>query len=134
MLLYASNIGYQPFRDRYCTRFQVAKVTPDNPLNECIFVNATNILIKLCRKGDLKSLKYLIDMGVNLTDVDSHGRNSVVYACYNGNLDVMRLLLENGADVNTCCSSIIPASHGSFEYDDGLPFCYENEVDNDYPK
>ena len=91
-----------------------------------ISVDAASSSIDHCEEDDLKSLKYVNDIAADVNAAYCHGRNSVVYACYYNklgghdliDLEVMKLLLDSGADVNTRCPKIIRGHDGGVTLDD----------------
>ena len=52
------------------------------------------------RKGDSAALKALLDKGVNVNVKTRYGATALSYACDKGHVEVVRLLIERGADVN----------------------------------
>ena len=57
-------------------------------------------LHKACKKGSVNTVKLLIGSGaVGVDEVDENGASPLVVASSNGLLDIVRLLLESGADM-----------------------------------
>jgi len=56
-----------------------------------------NKLIDACRKGHLKTVKYLVENGA-----DIHGNNDYALkgAVGNGHLETVKYLVDNGADIH----------------------------------
>ena len=52
------------------------------------------------RKGDAAAVKALLDKGVNVNSKTRYGATALSYACDKGHVDVVKLLIERGADVN----------------------------------
>lgn len=52
------------------------------------------------RKGDAAAVKALLDGGVNVNSKTHYGATALSYACDKGHVEVVRLLIERGADVN----------------------------------
>ena len=52
------------------------------------------------RAGDLAAVKRLIGEGVDVNAATKYGATALAYASDKGHIDVVRYLLENGADVN----------------------------------
>ena len=148
LMLFACKFRYYSDLNQYYSKFEIAEFTRDESMNEYIFVNASYLLVELCSKKDIKLFKYLISMGADVNDVDYHGRNAAVLTCYRRKVDVLELLLENGADANTrcyalkhdschfCCCCIryfdnvydsYPSWDG-FHYDSGEPRCKEGDT------
>ena len=53
------------------------------------------------RQGDLATIKRLSAEGVDVNAPTKYGATALSYACDRGHLDVVRFLLEGGADVNS---------------------------------
>jgi hypothetical protein len=56
--------------------------------------------LEAARKGDAAGVRKLLDEGVDVNTRFRYDRTALSYACDRGHLDVVRLLLERGADVN----------------------------------
>jgi ankyrin repeat protein len=56
-------------------------------------------LMKAVQHNDAAAVKRLIAEGVNVSELDSNGDAPLVMAAYKGYTEVVRLLLEAGADV-----------------------------------
>ena len=52
------------------------------------------------RKGDVAKLKEFLDKGVDVNTKTQYGATALAYACDKGHVDVVKLLLEHGANVN----------------------------------
>lgn len=52
------------------------------------------------RKGDAAAVKAFLDAGVDVNAKTRYGATALSYACDKGNIEVVRLLIERGADVN----------------------------------
>lgn len=52
------------------------------------------------RKGDAAAVKALLDKGVNVNSKTRYGATALSYACDKGHVEVIKLLIERGADVN----------------------------------
>jgi ankyrin repeat protein len=57
-------------------------------------------LIEAAEKGDLATLKRLIETGVDLNQQDERGRTAAVAATHARQTEAVRLLIEAGADIN----------------------------------
>lgn len=57
------------------------------------------VLMKAVRQNDLARVNTLIAEGVNVNELDANGDAPLVMAAYQGHTDIVRLLLEAGADV-----------------------------------
>jgi ankyrin repeat protein len=58
-------------------------------------------LLIAAAKGDTKTVKDLLDKGVNVNTRDSNGNTTPLgHAVWGGHVDTARLLIERGADVN----------------------------------
>lgn len=51
---------------------------------------------------DAKLVGQLIDADADVNAADDNGRTALMYAAFDGELDVVRLLVRSGADVNAC--------------------------------
>lgn len=56
-------------------------------------------LMKAVKANDAAALKRLIADGVNVSELDSNGDPPLVMAAYKGHTEIVKLLLEAGADV-----------------------------------
>ena len=52
------------------------------------------------RKGDVAKVKSMLDGGVDVNTRSQYGATALSFACDRGNLDLVKLLIERGADVN----------------------------------
>ena len=61
-----------------------------------------NCVILACREGDLKKLKYFVERGGKkcLDVIDRCGFSCLYNACYSKQIDVVKYLLDGGADPN----------------------------------
>lgn len=65
-----------------------------NPIdNEHNFLSAI-------KEGDLRTVKRLLKNGVSVNSRHGFGWNALHVAVINGHLDIIKLLAENGADIN----------------------------------
>ena len=58
-------------------------------------------LSELYLVGDYAELKNLVAKGVDLDKTDYDGKTALIYASYDGNREIVELLINNGAEVNT---------------------------------
>jgi ankyrin repeat protein len=58
----------------------------------------SNVLSHAARENDTHLIEYLLDCGIDLATADLH--YALGDACYKGNFDVIKMLIELGADVN----------------------------------
>src|SRR5262245_61703104 len=56
--------------------------------------------LEAARKGDAAAVRKLLDDGVDVNTKFRYDRTALSYACDRGHLEVVKLLLERGADVN----------------------------------
>jgi hypothetical protein len=57
-------------------------------------------LLAACAKGDLRTVTWLLDHGVDADVRDENNNTALMVACRNCHGEVARLLLQRGADVN----------------------------------
>jgi ankyrin repeat protein len=57
-------------------------------------------VIKVAKKGDLARVQQLIESGVDINATDRRNLTALMWASSNGNIEIARLLIEKGADVN----------------------------------
>ncbi|MFC2172624.1 ankyrin repeat domain-containing protein [Acidobacteriota bacterium] len=74
-------------------------------------------MFKIAKWGKAEELAALLDQGTSLAERDSEGKTMLHWASFWGNLEVVNLLIERGADVNalerTMASPLHAASMGS---------------------
>ena len=70
--------------------------------------------------GDCDTVRWLIEKGVDVNHCDKNGLTAVHYAAQKGNLDVLKLLKENGVNIHAQTkmgeNSIMAASAGTGDY------------------
>ena len=98
--------GPSQFDDNFW-RYGVVEIAPDELSVDCVYEHGVNVLVELCQccDGSVKNfefIKELIRAGVDVNGFDSSQRCAIVNACLYNNADVVELLLEHGAYVNTC--------------------------------
>lgn len=57
-------------------------------------------LLAAARKGDAAAVKQLLDQGANVNSKNRYGSTALFFACDRGHFDVVKLLVERGADMN----------------------------------
>jgi hypothetical protein len=70
---------------------------------QIIFVNAQNYskdFFKACKSKDLKTVKEYLDKGIDLERKNENGNTALMISSSPFNLDVVKLLVENGANLN----------------------------------
>lgn len=55
-------------------------------------------------QNDFHIVKYLIDHGADIHAKDRDGKTALMYACLNGNLEIVNYLIENGAEALINCA------------------------------
>ena len=60
----------------------------------------TDDLMAATRKGDLAKVKALLDKGVSPNAKSEYGQTPLFFACDRGYLEIVKLLVDRGADVN----------------------------------
>ncbi|HKG23614.1 MAG TPA: ankyrin repeat domain-containing protein [Blastocatellia bacterium] len=101
-------------------------------------------LMAAARKGDVETIKALLDAGTDVNSKTRYGATALSFAADKGNIEVVRLLLDRGADVNVKDSfygatpmgwaigkgdaAIVKAliEKGAKDYEDALTFAVEN--------
>ncbi len=77
---------------------ELAKLVLENGINPNVYKNSPPILITITNE-DLESLKLLIDYKVELNTI-INDQNILFYARSRTSKDILKLLIDNGADVN----------------------------------
>ncbi len=54
-------------------------------------------LIEKAKSGSLEELNNLIEKGADIDKQDNYDRTALIWACYNGQEEVAKLLIEKGA-------------------------------------
>ena len=62
--------------------------------------NPNEDFIAAARKGDLETIKSLLAKGIDVNTKTNYGATALSYACDRGHIEIVRVLLENGADPN----------------------------------
>lgn len=62
--------------------------------------NGSTLLIEAVKKEDIKNIKFLLSKNADSSCWDYLPKNAAIYAIESGNLDILKLLIENGADIN----------------------------------
>lgn len=66
--------------------------------------------------GDVAHAERLLDAGADVNEVDSHGRATPLgVAADSGSIDMVRLLLDRGADVNKACPLLYASLKGNLK-------------------
>jgi hypothetical protein len=60
----------------------------------------TDDLLAATRKGDLAQVKALLDKGVSVNSKSPYGQTPLFFACDRGYTEIVKLLVDRGADVN----------------------------------
>jgi ankyrin repeat protein len=63
--------------------------------------NLADELLSASKNGDAAEVKDLVAKGVNVNKKDEYGSTALIYAVTNNNSNCVKVLTENGADVNT---------------------------------
>jgi len=72
----------------------------DSSDNEDIIFPEDGDLIDAVYEGDLEKVKKLLDEGEDVNARDDYGRTPLHYASIYGIVDVVKFLVEKGADIN----------------------------------
>ncbi|NLD92623.1 MAG: ankyrin repeat domain-containing protein [Fibrobacter sp.] len=62
-------------------------------------------LNRACSKGDLASVKKIVNDGADINAIDSRGRTALFEAAWGGYNDIVKFLLDNGANANLADST-----------------------------
>jgi ankyrin repeat protein len=62
--------------------------------------NTNEEFFAAARKGDAAAVKAFLDKGTDVNAKTQYGATALAYACDKGHVEVVRLLIERGADVN----------------------------------
>jgi len=68
--------------------------------NEVIFVTEVNTFCKLISKGDIETVKSMIDAGTNINQ-KSVGMTPLMYAARYNRVEIVNLLIAQGANLKT---------------------------------
>lgn len=89
--------------EKYYEEYRIGKITELNKytieLNKR-YLNGSTLLIEAVKFNDIENVKYLISKNVNLDTRDYLHNNALIYATKNNNLEILKLLIEAGADYN----------------------------------
>lgn len=82
-------------------------------LHTVLFLHGPSLLLAACANGLLQVVRLLVQLGVKLPDClnTRDGSSALHTAAWNGQLDVLRFLLEKGCDVNHRSNSCETALH-----------------------
>ncbi|KAL6597975.1 ankyrin repeat-containing domain protein [Neocallimastix sp. 'constans'] len=61
--------------------------------------NDNKYLFSACKNGNENIVKYLVELGANISKEDVNGATPLFYACENGNENLVKYLVEHGADI-----------------------------------
>lgn len=79
---------------------------------------AADFLNWAAAEGDLETIKYLAEGGINLSSKDYRGKTPLMFSTENCHYEVVKYLIENGADIN--------ASNTSFEKYNAIKISLDN--------
>jgi hypothetical protein len=71
------------------------------------------ILLSAVKRGDVRTVVHLLDIGVDPNQFDASGRAPIHYACAEGHDEVVGALVDTRADLNlaTVCVLRVPVAH-----------------------
>ncbi|OHT15489.1 hypothetical protein TRFO_02795 [Tritrichomonas foetus] len=70
---------------------------------------SVNFFIVACQNGDIEQLRYFLKRFPNLVQSYNYqNRSALVCCCESGNLECVKLLIENGAKINNASKKYIP--------------------------
>ena len=61
------------------------------------------------RRGDVDTVRQLLDAGADINFKDQHGQTGLMLAAMRGHVDVVRLLVERGAELNVTAKYTLSA-------------------------
>ena len=67
-------------------------------------------LVEACKAGRLEEATGLLDRGANVDHANGNGYTGLIYACIGGRDEVVKLLLQHGAEVNALTVCECPSS------------------------
>ena len=89
-------------------------------------------LIIAVKSGNWKNVKKLLDINLDVNCTDRIGWTPLLWATYYGNRNMIKLLINSGADMNYKACGIIKGT-GSFTAKKMVDF-YDLSVDKEYKK
>ncbi|ATX81786.1 serine/threonine-protein phosphatase 6 regulatory ankyrin repeat subunit A [Mariprofundus ferrinatatus] len=81
------------------------------------------------KEGDLKSLQQTLESGFEINSTDQNGNSALHYASQGAHLDVMRFLIEHGADLNLQNSRLSTPLHLTAKNIDAIRILLEAGAD-----
>ena len=72
--------------------------------------NGNTLLMHAVKEKDLKCLKLLLSLGANVDVENKFGKTAIIEACLSGKLDIVKLLVENGASKTAVTSTGLSAT------------------------
>ncbi|MGZ4035262.1 MAG: ankyrin repeat domain-containing protein [Bacteroidia bacterium] len=60
----------------------------------------SSIFLECCARGTYEMLQLLLDAKININQVDTNGRNGLMYAINSKNVNAINLLIKNGIDLS----------------------------------
>lgn len=66
----------------------------------CVSVGVDEAFFTSCRTGDIATVKSFLESGVSVHARDSKGNTGLIIASGRGQLEVVRILLANGANID----------------------------------
>ena len=64
------------------------------------YIFGETLLMKASQINNLKILKFLLNQGVKLEEKDDLGKTALYCACYEENIEAVKLLLSKGSNFN----------------------------------
>jgi ankyrin repeat protein len=94
--------------DKLSTTVDFAEVDFSD-INACA-IDGDNALHCVVRWGDISAAKILIDAGIQINKAGDLGYTPLHVACMKGNVEMVKLLLDNGADLFALSEGDAPAT------------------------
>ena len=79
---------------------ETARTAPNSTATAPLPSDAGPALLDASGKGDIATVRALLDKGANVNYRDPEGRSALTEAAYNGHTDTVKLLLERGGDAS----------------------------------
>lgn len=79
---------------------KIAAEDKDDAVRSVAKAKLGSLCLDAAKSGDTPAVQTLLNLGTDVNLADPHGRTALMYASEHGYLEMVRMLLEKGADVN----------------------------------